>query len=222
MKQKESGIPEAVVRRLPKYYKLLTVLESEGIKKVSSGTISERLNLTASQVRQDLSHFGAFGLQGYGYNVSTLRDEIKGILGLTKDYSIVIVGAGHIGQALANYRGFAKNGMKVVAVFDIKTDGISVPDGVEILHVSCFEEYVSNHNVDICVISTREGPAEEIADMAKRCKIPAIWNFAHKEILPNSETAVENINLSDSIFTLTYMMNCLKNKTKDEGEEHGA
>lgn len=207
MKNKESGIPEAVVRRLPKYYKLLTSLESEGVKKVSSGTISSRLNLTASQVRQDLSHFGAFGLQGYGYNVSSLREEIRGILGLTREYSIVIVGAGHIGQALANYRGFAKNGMRVVAVFDIKTDGITVPDGVEIHHVSDLDSYVSTHKVDICVISTREGPAEEIADMAKRNKIPAIWNFAHKEILPTSDTVVENINLSDSIFTLTYMMN---------------
>lgn len=209
MKEKSREIPEAVLRRLPKYYKLLSVLESEGVKKVSSNTISTRLNLTASQVRQDLSHFGAFGLQGYGYNVESLKEEIKGILGLTREYNIVIVGAGHIGQALANYRGFAKNGMHVLAVFDIKTDGISVPKEVEIHKAADFEEFANAHNVDICVITTRENAAEDVANLAKKCKIPAIWNFAHKDILPDEHTAVENINLNESIFALTYMMNNL-------------
>ena len=207
MKANESGIPEAVVRRLPKYYKLLTDLQSEGIKKVSSGTISERLHLTASQVRQDLSHFGGFGLQGYGYNVETLRDEVKSILGLTREYNVVVVGVGRIGHAIANYRGFAKHGMRVTAVFDINTDGIRVPDGVEIYDVSELSEYAKTHSVDILVITTREGPCEEIANVAKECKIPAIWNFAHKEIFPTDDTAVENINLNDSLFALTYMMN---------------
>lgn len=207
MKDKIQYIPEVVVRRLPKYYRLLNELEKEGKKRVSSELISERLNITASQVRQDFSHFGAFGLQGYGYTVESLRDEIKGILGLTREYNIVIVGAGHIGQALANYQGFKREGINVLAVFDIKKEGISVPKEVEILDVSQLKEYASKHTIDIIAITTQGDVAEEIAKTAKEVGIPSIWNFAHKDIMPDEHTVVENINLNESVFTLIYMLN---------------
>ncbi len=209
MKNQKHNIPEVVVRRLPKYYRLLCELEREGKDRVSSNVISNRLNITASQVRQDFSHFGAFGLQGYGYDVVFLRDSIKGILGLTKEYNLVIVGAGHIGQALANYRGFKREDINVLAVFDIKKEGIQVPENVEVLDIDDFGKFVSLHKVDIVAITTQGHVAQDIAVLSKKSKIPAIWNFTHVDITSDEHTAVENINLNESIYTLIYMLNNL-------------
>lgn len=209
MSNNQNIIPEVVVRRLPRYYRLLTELEKEGKQRVSSNVISTRLNITASQVRQDFSHFGAFGLQGYGYDVEYLKNEIKNILGLDKEYNVVIVGAGHIGQALANYRGFERNGIHILSVFDIKTEGIHVPSQVQIYHVDEFKEYVLNNHIDICVITTQFDASEEIDKIARECHIPAIWNFTHNDLYGDEHTAVENINLNESMFTLIYKLNTL-------------
>ncbi|MEG2117183.1 MAG: redox-sensing transcriptional repressor Rex [Clostridia bacterium] len=202
MSKNQNLIPEVVVRRLPRYYRLLCELEKEGKSRISSNVISTRLGITASQVRQDFSHFGAFGLQGYGYDVIYLKDEIKNILGLDKEYNVVIVGAGHIGQALANYQGFERNGIHILSVFDVKLN-------IEIHDVSEFREYATANKVDICVITTQFEASEEIDKIARECKIPAIWNFTHNDLQSDEHTAVENINLNESIFTLIYMLNTL-------------
>lgn len=202
-------IPEVVVRRLPRYYRLLCELDKEGQDRVSSTVISKRLNITASQVRQDFSHFGAFGLQGYGYDVKSLLSEIVKILGLNKEYNIIIIGAGHIGLALANYIGFKKHGINVLSVFDIKTDGIVVPENVEIHHIDDLEKFSKTNKVDIAVITTQSVPAKAIAKRVMELEIPAIWNFSHADLQGDDNHAVENINLNESVFTLIYMLNNL-------------
>lgn len=207
MKDERKKIPEVVVRRIPKYYKLLSYLESKGVDRISSSEMAEMLGITASQVRQDFSHLGAFGQQGYGYKISGLKEEIKYIVGLTRTYNAVIVGGGHIGQALANYKGFKAESVNVLAIFDIDVNAVKAPNDVPVLDVLEFENFVKENEVDICIITTNINSAEEIENLAKKSKIPAIWNFTHKEMKSDDITIVENVNLSDSIFALIFMMN---------------
>ena len=210
MRKMKNVIPEVVVRRLPRYYRLLSELKREGKDRISSSVISTRLNITASQVRQDFSHFGAFGLQGYGYDVDFLKEEIKSILGLDKTYNVVIIGAGHIGKALAHYKKFGKQGINILAVFDIVTEGIDLPD-INVLHIDTFREFAKENKIDIAVVTTQGEVAEELAKTIKECEIPAIWNFSHFYIQSDKKTAVENINLNESMFTLIYLLNNLDN-----------
>ncbi len=212
MRKVKNIIPEVVVRRLPRYFRLLSELEREGKDRISSSVISKRLNITASQVRQDFSHFGAFGLQGYGYDVNFLKEEIKNILGLDKEYNVVIIGAGNIGKALANYKKFNNQGINITAVFDIQTKNIELPNGLEVSHIDTFSDFAKNNKVDIAVITTQGEAVEDLAKTIKECSIPAIWNFSHFYIQSDEKTAVENINLNESMFTLIYLLNNLENK----------
>ncbi|MFI3164353.1 MAG: redox-sensing transcriptional repressor Rex [Bacillota bacterium] len=200
-------ISDAVVRRMPRYYRCLKELERAGVKRVSSTTISEILNITASQVRQDFSNFGEFGQQGYGYDLVYLKAQIRAILGLDKEYGVVIVGGGHIGLALANYEKYSREGFRILAVFDVKFDHIKAPRGVEILHIDEFEKFVEENKVDICAITTQKETALSIAEKAKECGISAIWNFAPIDIHEDDNTVVENLNLNESLFTLCYKLN---------------
>ncbi|MBR2070717.1 MAG: redox-sensing transcriptional repressor Rex, partial [Clostridia bacterium] len=144
---------------------------------------------------------------GYGYKISGLKEEIKYIVGLTRTYNAVIVGGGHIGQALANYKGFKAESVNVLAIFDIDVNVVKAPNDVPVLDVLEFENFVKENEVDICIITTNINSAEEIENLAKKNKIPAIWNFTHKEMKSDDITIVENVNLSDSIFALIFMMN---------------
>ena len=192
------NISPAVIKRLPRYYRYLGDLLKSGIDRISSKELSERMQVTASQIRQDLNNFGGFGQQGYGYNVEYLYNEIAKILGLDKDYNLIIVGAGNLGTAITNYTDFAKRGFYVKQVFDIKPELIGKKIGdIEILGMDSLPDYIKNNQVDIAAITV------------PKCGIKAIWNFAPVDLRLPKDVIVETIHLSDTLMRLSYS---LKNK----------
>jgi len=205
---KKTMISMAVVRRLPKYYRYLGELLRNDVERISSKELSERIGFTASQIRQDLNNFGDFGQQGYGYNVRALYDEIGKILGLNKNYNTVIVGAGNIGQAVANYTNFERLGFHLVGIFDRnpKLIGISIRDKI-IQDVDNLEEFLKNNHVDIGIICVPKEQAQKIADIFVKCGIKAIWNFAPTDLNVPDDVIVENVHLSESLLTLSYRLN---------------
>ena len=197
-------ISENVIQRLPKYYRYLKELTDNKISRVSSKTISEALNLTASQVRQDLYQFGGFGQQGYGYDTEYLKNCIKEILGLDVMHTAVIIGGGRIGQALANYKGFIQENVFVKAIFDIETTHIKDVEGVEILNVSHLEEFLKNNEIDVAIIAVQKEIAEQTAQKAVDLGVKAIWNFAPIDLQFGDSAVCENINMSESLMRLIY------------------
>ncbi len=204
---KREKVSDAVVRRLPKYYRCLKEMEESGKARVSSNEISKILNVTASQVRQDFANFGEFGQQGYGYDVCFLKEQIQNVLGLNREYRMIIVGGGHIGTALASYLGFVREGFKVLAVFDIAPEKVHVPEGIAVLHVDELARFSEEHEVDIAVIATPRNCANEVANAVVDAGISAIWNFAPCDLTCGKDVAVENINMSESLFLLSYKSN---------------
>lgn len=199
-------ISQAVIRRMPRYYRYLGELMDEGIERISSRDLSERMNVTASQIRQDLNNFGGFGQQGYGYNVSFLYEEIGKILGLDKTHPIIVIGAGHLGQAIANYVKFEKLGFVIIALFDNdpKLVGTSVRQ-IPVLSVTELPEFLSTHQVDIAALTMPKNAAEKIVKVLTDHHVRAIWNFAHVD-LDVRDIVVENVHLSDSLMELSYNM----------------
>jgi len=212
MGQKE--ISQAVIRRMPRYYRYLGDLLEEGVERISSGDLSKRMQVTASQIRQDLNNFGGFGQQGYGYNVKYLYEEIGKILGLNTTHNIIVIGAGNLGQSLANYVKFEKLGFKITALFDVNPAlaGITVR-GIRIYMLDELEEYCKENHVDIAALTMPKSKADAIANRLVDLGIRAIWNFAHVDLdLSNKEVVVENVHLSDSLMQLSY--NIVKNQEK--------
>ena len=204
------NISPAVIKRLPRYYRYLGDLLKSGIDRISSKELSERMQVTASQIRQDLNNFGGFGQQGYGYNVEYLYNEIAKILGLDKDYNLIIVGAGNLGTAITNYTDFAKRGFYVNQVFDIKPELIGKKIGdIEILGMDSLPDYIENNQVDIAAITVPKEMATETAAKLVKCGIKAIWNFAPVDLRLPKDVIVETIHLSDTLMRLSYS---LKNK----------
>ena len=204
------NISPAVIKRLPRYYRYLGDLLKSGIDRISSKELSERMQVTASQIRQDLNNFGGFGQQGYGYNVEYLYNEIAKILGLDKDYNLIIVGAGNLGTAITNYTDFAKRGFYVKQVFDIKPELIGKKIGdIEILGMDSLPDYIKNNQVDIAAITVPKEMATETAAKLVKCGIKAIWNFAPVDLRLPKDAIVETIHLSDTLMRLSYS---LKNK----------
>ena len=197
-------ISENVISRLPKYYRYLQELEIKKINRVSSKQISEALNITASQVRQDLSKFGGFGQQGYGYDTDYLKARIREILGLSKFHNAIIIGGGRIGQALANYKGFANENVYVRAVFDIDVNKVAKMEGVDVLEMSELENYVLNHKVDVAVISVQKEEAKAVSEKVVNLGVKAIWNFAPIDLNFGERAVCENINMSESLMRLIY------------------
>ena len=204
------NISPAVIKRLPRYYRYLGDLLKSGIDRISSKELSERMQVTASQIRQDLNHFGGFGQQGYGYNVEYLYNEIAKILGLDKDYNLIIVGAGNLGTAITNYTDFAKRGFYVKQVFDIKPELIGKKIGdIEILGMDSLPDYIENNQVDIAAITVPKEMATETAAKLVKSGIKAKWNFAPVDLRLPKDVIVETIHLSDTLMRLSYS---LKNK----------
>ncbi|RKD29052.1 redox-sensing transcriptional repressor Rex [Thermohalobacter berrensis] len=213
---KKSKVSMAVIRRLPKYYRYLGELLDRDIKRISSQQLSELTGFTASQIRQDLNNFGGFGQQGYGYNVEELHKQLGKILGLQKTYKTIIVGAGNLGQAIAHYRGFQREGFKMLALFDInpRLIGLKLWD-IEIKDVETLEDFIKENEVDIGVICTPKEVSQEIADKLVKSGIKAIWNFAPTDLKVSKDVVVENVHLNESLFTLSYL---LKEKLKKDEE----
>ena len=197
----------AVIRRLPKYYRYLADLLSRDIQRISSKELSEIIGFTASQIRQDLNNFGGFGQQGYGYNVEALHREIGKIRGLDRKYRAVLVGAGNLGQALTNYSGFKNAGFNIEAVFDAnpKMIGLKIRD-YEIMDSDNIESFVSNNDIDIAILCIPKNGAQAVADKLVSSGVRGIWNFAPIDLEVPSEVIVENVNLTESLFTLSYLM----------------
>lgn len=201
---KDKAISEAVIRRLPRYYRYLEALAEKGVERIPSSKIASALRVTASQVRQDLCSFGGFGQQGLGYNVEMLKGEIADILGLNRLYNLVIVGYGNVGAALANYSGFNKEGFIVKAAFDINTARKALPKGIQLYHLDKIEEYLTNNPIDIAIICTPKAAAQSVAERLVAAGIAKIWNFAPIELDLPEHITLENTNMSASLFMLTY------------------
>lgn len=202
-------VSEAVIKRLPKYYKHLKELEQSGIVKVSSGKLAEMLNITASQVRQDFCNFGGFGQQGYGYDVVRLKNEISNILGLTRSYNLIIIGAGNIGRALASYKGFNSEGFNIIGAFDVMPKDRIISDNIPLFSMNELEDFTKNNKVDIAIIATQKEAAREVAGRAVSAGIKNFWNFAPVELKLDKDVIIENVYMSESLNVLSYRM---KNK----------
>lgn len=220
---KSAKISNAVIKRLPRYRRYLIELKKKGVEKISSKEFSNLIGYTASQIRQDLNNFGGFGQQGYGYSVDGLYDEISAILGLNKEYRMVIMGAGNLGQAIAKYTRFYKEGFKVCAVFEVKENLIGTKlDGIDILDYEDIVEYVEKENIDIGIICVNRDSAQEVADKLSFAGVRGIWNFAPVDIEVPKHVALEDVHLSDSLHSLAYHMNDMKKKDKKEKEKEKA
>lgn len=198
-------ISQAVIQRLPRYYRYLGDLLENEVERISSSDLSKKMNVTASQIRQDLNNFGGFGQQGYGYNVKYLHTEIGKILGLDEKHHFVIIGAGNLGQALANYSSFESGGFILTGIFDVNPDlkGTTIR-GIPIRMMDELKEFIKNNHIEIAVLTLPKAHAGEVADMLADTGIKGIWNFAHTDLkLPDSIT-VENVHLSDSLMRLSY------------------
>lgn len=204
----KSRVSDAVVRRLPMYYRHLRELEKAGVVRISSQELGERMNLTASQIRQDINCFGGFGQQGYGYHVSNLKERMGEILGLNHEYHVIIVGAGNIGRAVANYAGFAKEGFKVQAMFDVSPAlvGIDV-HGILVQPMEKMGVWLDAHKVDIAVLALPAAYAQDVSNQLVQGGVRAIWNFAPVDLSLPDGVAVNNVHLSDSLHILSYRMN---------------
>ena len=198
-------ISKAVIKRLPRYYRYLGELLEDNVERISSNDLSKKMRVTASQIRQDLNNFGGFGQQGYGYNVKYLYTEIGKILGLDEVHPMIIIGAGNLGQALANYVDFEKRGFKLEGIFDVNPvlEGIAVR-GIEIQMISNLPFFLREKNIEIAILTLPKNKAKDMADILIENGIKAIWNFAHIDLETPEDVIVENVHLSESLMTLSY------------------
>ena len=206
---KKDKISSAVIRRLPRYYRHLDELRRSGIVRISSSFLAKSMGLTASQIRQDLSCFGCFGQQGYGYNVERLRLEVADILGMNRKHTVAILGAGNLGRALMENFPFQFNGFQLVAAFDVDPELVGKElSGTPIHHVDSLEEYLRNDPVSVCVLTVPAGVAGDTARRVAECGVTGIWNFTNVE-LPQQDmpgVQIEDVHFADSLLTLSYMI----------------
>ena len=198
-------ISQAVIRRLPRYYRYLGELLEDGVERISSNDLSKRMKLTASQIRQDLNNFGGFGQKGYGYNVKYLHTEIGKILGLENKHNFIIVGAGNLGQALANYSHFENQGFILKGIFDVNPTlrGMSIRD-VPVRMMSEMKDFIKENNIEIAVLTIPKECAIDVAKDLVDAGIQAIWNFAHVDLNVPDNVIVESVHLSESLMRLSY------------------
>ena len=210
-------ISKAVIKRLPRYYRYLGELLEDNVERISSNDLSKKMRVTASQIRQDLNNFGGFGQQGYGYNVKYLYTEIGKILGLDIVHPMIIVGAGNLGQALANYVEFEKRGFKLAGIFDVNPvlEGIAVR-GIEIQMISDLPFFMKENNIEIAILTLPKNKARDMAEILIENGIKAIWNFAHIDLETPEDVIVENVHLSESLMTLSYNLSQYRQEHVEE------
>ena len=203
---KKENISDAVIRRLPRYYRQLTDLCARGVVRISSHSLGQEMNITASQIRQDFSCFGEFGQQGYGYNVEELRAEIGHILGVDNDHHLVMIGVGNLGRALLRNFPFSQTGFTVDAAFDVAPAiaGSSV-NGVPVYAMEELEGFIRSHSVDVVVLTIPQDVAQDTADRLIELGVHGFWNFTNVELSSaNPDVKFENIHFADSLLTLSY------------------
>lgn len=200
-------ISQAVIQRLPRYYRYLEELMEQGLERISSNELSKRMKLTASQIRQDLNNFGGFGQQGYGYRIQKLHDEIARILSLDEEHSMILIGAGHLGQALANYSNFQKRGFLLRAVFDVKPELIGTEvAGLKVLPMEELERVIDESGPRLAALCIPKDAALPVAERLVSLGIKGIWNFAPVDLELPEQVVVENVHLSESLMRLSYRM----------------
>lgn len=206
---KSINISNSVIRRLPRYYRFLGELEDQQISKISSRELSERMHLTASQIRQDLNCFGGFGQQGYGYNVSELRKEIGRILGVDKHRKTILIGAGNLGTALAVHINFEKSGCSLIGIFDSNKKIVGNPLGkLTITDIDNLENFCRENKPEVAVLCIPKSVTKEIVDRLTELGVRSFWNFSHYDInVEHKNIIVENVHLGDSLLTLSYGVN---------------
>lgn len=198
-------ISRAVISRLPRYHRYLGDLLEEGVERISSNDLSRKMHVTASQIRQDLNNFGGFGQQGYGYNVQYLYEEIGKILGLDKKHNFIIIGAGNLGQALANYASFERSGFILKSLFDVnpRLAGVTIR-GIQVRMMDELVDFLAENEIEIAALTIPRSKAVEVADLLMENGIKAIWNFAHTDLMLPKDVIVESVHLSDSLMQLSY------------------
>lgn len=208
-------ISRAVISRLPRYHRYLGDLLEEGVERISSNDLSKKMQVTASQIRQDLNNFGGFGQQGYGYNVKYLYTEIGKILGLDKTHDFIIIGAGNLGQALANYASFERSGFILKSLFDVnpRLEGMTIR-GVQVRMMDELVDFLQDNEIEIAALTIPRSKAVEVADILVENGIKAIWNFAHTDLTLPKDVVVENVHLSDSLMQLSYNITRKKESRK--------
>lgn len=204
--EKRPQVSEAVIRRMPRYYRYLGELLQKGVLRISSGELSALMGVTSSQIRQDFNCFGGFGQQGYGYNLRYLYSQISEILGVSDHYTAVILGVGNLGRALIGSPMFSKRNVTVVGVFDKDPTVIgSIVRGYTVMDIAGIETFLSNVAVDIAVLAVPKAAAPETAQTMARCGVRGIWNFSNAEMdLEKIGVPVENVHMSDSLMRLMY------------------
>jgi len=204
----EKEISQAVIGRLPRYFRYLGDLKDAGVERISSQDLSELMKVTASQIRQDFNNFGGFGQQGYGYNVAYLHSEIGKILGLDKQHNFIIIGAGNLGRALGNYMNFERRGFIFRGMFDQNPALIGQEvRGVHVMPMEELEKFVRENEIDIAVLTIPKTSAVDVVETLVQNGIRAIWNFAHVDLNVPDGIQVENVHLSDSLMKLSYNIN---------------
>ena len=205
---KRVKVSNNVIRRLPRYLRKLDELQENGINRISSFELGQQLGLTPSQIRQDFSCFGEFGQQGYGYNVSGLREQIASILGMDRGYRAILIGVGNIGHALMDNFSFADCGVELAAAFDIKESLIGTEfKGVPILAETQLEDFLKANDIALAVLCVPKEVAVNVMKILADNGIEAIWNFTNMELTePNSPIIVENVHFSDSLLSLSYFV----------------
>ena len=205
-------ISRAVISRLPRYYRYLGDLLEAGVERISSSDLSKKMHVTASQIRQDLNNFGGFGQHGYGYNVKYLYTEIGKILGLDRSHNFIIIGAGNLGQALANYASFERSGFILKSLFDVnpRLEGVTIR-GIPVRMVDELEDFLKNNDIEIAALTLPKSKAIEVADILVDNGVKGIWNFAHTDLSLPKDVVVENVHLSDTLMKLSYNL-CQQDK----------
>lgn len=198
----------AVIRRLPRYYRHLTDLHASGTVRISSSALGKAMNLTASQIRQDLSCFGEFGQQGYGYNVESLREEIAEILGMNQKHTAIILGVGNLGRALMENFHFERSGFQLTAAFDVAPSLIGRKvSGIFVHPVEQLENYLSEHTVHIGVLTVPRSAAADLSQRLVAGGVKGIWNFTNIDVdVGESSVIVENVHFADSLLALSYLI----------------
>lgn len=206
--KKQEKVSTAVIRRLPRYYRRLSELQRKGAVRISSSALGKDMGLTASQIRQDLSCFGEFGQQGYGYQVDSLREEIGEILGINRGHSVVVLGAGNLGRALMENFEFLHNGFSLLAAFDVDENKVGTEiSGVPVYHIDTLEPFLTEHPVSVGLLTVPRCAAKPMARRLVDAGIQGLWNFTNCELaFPDSDVVVESVHFSDSLLTLSYLI----------------
>ena len=209
------NISIAVIKRLPRYYRYLGELLAHDVVRISSKELSEKMGVTASQIRQDLNNFGGFGQQGYGYQVEYLYTEIGKILGLDKKNTLIILGAGNLGMALVNSTGLQRRGFEVVGIFDVKPEVIGTTvRGIPVAHIDTLEQFLKEHEVDMAALTVPKAVAPTLAADVVKWGVKAIWNFAPTDLQLPNDVVLENVHLTESLMRLSYKKKAAEEEKK--------